>query len=32
MVVFIAEYEDGSTDHFNVDRWTLRSGDYIAAS
>ena len=29
-VPFIAEYEDGSKEHFDVDIGTLRSGDYIA--
>jgi hypothetical protein len=29
-IAFIAEYDDGSEDYFRVDRWTLRSGDYIA--
>jgi hypothetical protein len=29
-VPFIAEYEDGSTGSFSVDRTTLRNGDEIA--
>jgi hypothetical protein len=29
-IAFIAEYDDGSEDYFRVDRWTLRTGDYIA--
>ena len=29
-IAFVAEYEDGSTDYFRVDRSTLRSGDHVA--
>ncbi len=27
---FIAEYEDGSKEHFDIDKTTLLSGDHIA--
>jgi hypothetical protein len=30
LVPFIAEYEDGSEGHFDIDLATLRSGDHIA--
>jgi hypothetical protein len=29
-IPFIAEYADGSTHLFTIDKWTLRSGDYVA--
>jgi hypothetical protein len=29
-IVFIAEYEDGSKRHFEIDRTTLRGGDLVA--
>jgi len=30
MIRFIAEYEDGSTEPFDVYRYDLRSGDFVA--
>jgi hypothetical protein len=27
-VAFVAEYEDGRTTEFSIDRWTLSLGDY----
>jgi hypothetical protein len=27
---FIAKYEDGSSDDFWIDRWTLSRGDHVA--
>ena len=29
-VVFVATYDDGRPDFFNIDKFTLRSGDHIA--
>jgi hypothetical protein len=29
-ILFIAEYEDGTQEFFDVNRWTLRNGDAIA--
>jgi hypothetical protein len=29
-VAFVAEYEDGRTVEFSIDRWTLRLGEYAA--
>jgi hypothetical protein len=29
-VAFVAEYEDGRTVEFSIDRWTLSLGDYAA--
>jgi len=29
-VIFVAEYEDGRTCEFSIDRWTLSLGDYGA--
>ena len=31
-IAFIAEYEDGSIEFFNVDSFTLRNGDVIAGA
>ena len=29
-IVFIAEYEDGSKERFDIDRFTLGRGDHVA--
>jgi len=29
-VAFVAEYEDGRTVEFSIDRWTLSLGEYAA--
>jgi hypothetical protein len=29
-VAFVAEYEDGRTTEFSIDRWTLSLGEYAA--
>jgi hypothetical protein len=29
-VVFVATYDDGRTELFNIDKFTLRSGDHVA--
>jgi hypothetical protein len=29
-VVFVATYDDGRSEWFNIDKFTLRSGDQIA--
>ena len=29
-IEFVAVYEDGSEEHFSVDRTTLRNGDHVA--
>lgn len=29
-ILFVAEYEDGTQEFFDVNRWTLRNGDAIA--
>jgi len=29
-VAFVAEYEDGMTVEFSIDRWTLSLGEYAA--
>jgi hypothetical protein len=29
-VVFVATYDDGQSEWFNIDKFTLRSGDHVA--
>jgi hypothetical protein len=29
-VTFVAEYRDGTFARFDIDAWTLRSGDWVA--
>jgi hypothetical protein len=29
-IVFIAEYDDGSKQQFQIDRWALKSGEHVA--
>ena len=29
-ISFIAEYEDGGTATFSIDKWTLQKGDHVA--
>jgi hypothetical protein len=29
-IEFLAEYEDGRSHHFWIDRWTLNRGDHVA--
>jgi hypothetical protein len=29
-VVFVATYHDGRSEWFNIDKFTLRSGDHVA--
>jgi hypothetical protein len=29
-VVFVATYDDGRSEWFNIDKFTLRSGDHVA--
>jgi hypothetical protein len=30
-IAFLAEYDDGSTSTFVIDRWTLERGDHVAS-
>jgi hypothetical protein len=30
-IAFLAEYDDGSTSTFVIDRWTLEHGDHVAS-